>query len=45
MKFRSLMIIVLVALVHVSCVSEYEKILRSNDVDEKYKAALNYLTT
>ena len=42
MKFRSLMIIVLVALVHVSCVSEYEKILRSNDVDEKYKAALNY---
>lgn len=42
MQFKRLAIIALAAFVAASCVSEYEKVLRSNDVDVKYKAAHNY---
>ncbi len=42
MRIRNSIIIVLLALIQVSCASEYEKVMRSHDVDLKYKAAHNY---
>ena len=42
MQLRKLAIIAIAAFVAVSCTSEYEKVMRSQDVDLKYKAAHNY---
>ena len=42
MRIRNSIIVMVLALMQVSCVSEYEKVLRSNDIDVKYKAAHDY---
>jgi outer membrane protein assembly factor BamD len=42
MQLKKLAIMAIVAFVAVSCASEYEKVMRSQDVDLKYKAAHNY---
>ena len=42
MQFKHIAMVVLVALMQVSCSSSYEKIMKSYDVDLKYKAAHDY---
>ena len=42
MQLRRILAVVLLALVQVSCSSQYEKVMRSQDVDFKYKAAFEY---
>lgn len=42
MRSNNIIILILVALLHMSCASTYEKVLRSNDVQVKYDAALDY---
>ena len=42
MQLRRILAVVLLALVQVSCSSKYEKVMKSQDVDYKYKAAFEY---
>jgi outer membrane protein assembly factor BamD len=42
MQLRKILAVVLLALVQVSCSSHYEKVMKSQDVDFKYKAAFEY---
>ena len=42
MQLRKILAVVLLALVQVSCSSQYEKVMKSQDVDFKYKAAFEY---
>ena len=42
MQLRRILAVVLLALVQVSCSSQYEKVMKSQDVDFKYKAAFEY---
>lgn len=42
MKFKAIVIIALAGAALASCKSEYETLLSSNDVDAKYKAAMEY---
>ena len=42
MQLKKFAIIAFAAFMAVSCASEYEKVMRSHDVDLKYKAAHNY---
>ncbi len=43
MKFRTLVLsVAALAALGVSCQSQYETLLSSNDVDAKYKAAMEY---
>ena len=42
MHKSKVILLALVAFLQISCVSTYEKILRSSDVDVKYKAAHEY---
>ena len=42
MQLRRILAVVLLAIVSVSCSSQYEKVMKSQDVDFKYKAAFEY---
>lgn len=42
MQFKSIIILLAAALMHASCASYYDTVMKSNDVDVKYKAAMEY---
>ena len=44
MRIRNLILAVVVAVLHCSCASYFDKVMKSNDVDLKYEAAKTYFS-